>query len=89
MNNKTQDSVKIADFKAHLSQYLRNVRKGRALTLVDRHTPVARVLPYAEGTAQLSIRHATLTPDQVKLSQPHPGKIDVLRYLAEERQGYR
>ena len=89
MKNEAKDSVKIADFKAHLSHYLQNVRKGRALTLLDRHTPVARVLPYAEEAGKLTIRHATLSPAQVKLSAPSPGKIDVLRYLAEERQGYR
>jgi prevent-host-death family protein len=38
-------SVGIADLKARLSQYLRFVRKGRTLMVLDRGTPVARIVP--------------------------------------------
>jgi prevent-host-death family protein len=37
--------VGIADLKARLSHYLRAVRKGRTLTVLDRGTPVARIVP--------------------------------------------
>jgi prevent-host-death family protein len=39
--------VDVADLKARLSEHLRAVRKGRTLTVVDRSTPVARIVPYA------------------------------------------
>jgi prevent-host-death family protein len=38
--------VGIADLKARLSEHLRAVRKGRTLTVLDRDTPVARLVPY-------------------------------------------
>jgi len=49
-------SVNIADLKAHLSEYLRDVRRGRELTVMERTTPVARIVPYAAGTAVLEVR---------------------------------
>ncbi len=89
MKNPGKTTVQIADFKAHLSEYLRNVRNGHPLTLVDRHTPVAQVVPYSGKPGQLVVRKATLRPDQVKLLAPYYKKIDVMRYLAEERQSWR
>lgn len=89
MKNTEKTTVKIADFKAHLSEYLRNVRNGHPLTLVDRHTPVAQVVPYSDKPGRMVVRKATLRPAQIKLSAPFHKKIDVLRYLSEERQSYR
>lgn len=37
--------VGIADFKAHLSRYLREARDGGAIVVTDRGTPVARLGP--------------------------------------------
>jgi prevent-host-death family protein len=39
--------VRIADLKARLSEHLRSVRNGGTLTVLDRDTPVARIVPYA------------------------------------------
>ncbi len=89
MRNAEKTTVKIADFKAHLSEYLRNVRNGHPLTLMDRHTPVAQVVPYSDKPGKLVVRKATLRPDQIKLTAPFYKKMDVLRYLSEERQSYR
>jgi len=89
MKNETKDSVKIADFKAHLSQYLRSVRDGHPLTILDRHVPVAQVVPYSGKAGKLVVRKAILRPSQVKLTAPPFKKIDVMRYLAEERQSWR
>ena len=33
-------TIGIADLKAHLSEHLHAVRKGRSLTVLDRNTPV-------------------------------------------------
>ncbi len=89
MKHQPKDKVKIAEFKAHLSQYLRNVRAGHPLTLMDRETPIARVLPFTNEKEKLVIRHATLRPDQVHFPPRVKKKIDILKYLAEERQSYR
>jgi len=35
----------IADLKAHLSQYLRVVRGGEEVTVLDRETPIATIVP--------------------------------------------
>jgi prevent-host-death family protein len=40
-------SVGIAELKARLSEHLRSVRKGRTLTVLDRGTPVAQIVPCA------------------------------------------
>jgi prevent-host-death family protein len=41
------NSVNIADLKNNLSRYLARVREGAELTVLDRDTPVARILPFA------------------------------------------
>jgi prevent-host-death family protein len=38
--------IRVAEFKARLSAYLRAVREGRSLTIFDRDTPIARVVPF-------------------------------------------
>jgi hypothetical protein len=43
--NEVMRKVGIADLKAHLSQHLRKVRGGRTLTILDRDTPIARIVP--------------------------------------------
>lgn len=44
------DSVKIAQLKNHLSRYVGYVREGAELIVVDRDTPVARLIPFAPRT---------------------------------------
>lgn len=39
-------TVKIANLKANLSQYLDYARQGGEVTVFDRNTPVARIVPY-------------------------------------------
>ena len=48
--------VRIADLKARLSEHLRTVGNGETLTVLDRDTPVARIVPYA--AQPLEIRKA-------------------------------
>jgi prevent-host-death family protein len=43
--------VKIADLKNNLSRHLARVRKGREITVYDRDTPVARIVPFVPGDA--------------------------------------
>ncbi len=39
--------VNIADLKNNLSRHLARVRKGGEITVMDRNTPVARIIPFA------------------------------------------
>ena len=50
------NTVRIADLKARLSEYLRRVRRGHEVTVLDRQTPIARIVPYGAGAAALEVR---------------------------------
>jgi len=49
-------SVRIADLKSRLSEHLRKVRAGRSLTILDRDTPIARIVPWRNGDTSLRVR---------------------------------
>jgi prevent-host-death family protein len=83
-----KNSVGIAELKSRLSEYLRMVRRGKPLTIMDRERPVARLVPYIEGTPQLIVREAARRvprPADVALPAPIPLDVDVVRLLLEER----
>lgn len=81
--NLVMKNVGIADLKARMSEYLREVRKGRVLTVLDRHTPVARIVPY--GAEPLEVRRATRRARDLVLP-PRPARpTDSLRLLLEDR----
>jgi prevent-host-death family protein len=50
--------AKVSALKAHLSEYLAEVRGGETVVVCDRNTPIARLLPYEEGEG-LRIREPT------------------------------
>ncbi len=89
MKNTDKNSVRLADFKAHLSRYIRGVRQGRPLTLLDRQMPVAQVVPYSEKPGKLAVRPAIRKSGQVRFPAPPGKRLDVVRFAAEERQRYR
>ena len=37
--------VNISNLKAHLSKHLRHVRRGYTVTIMDRDTPIAEIVP--------------------------------------------
>ena len=76
--------VGIADLKAHLSQHLRRVRGGRTITVVDRETPVAQIVPY-DVAAALEIRRATRKPGELHLPAPLAKVTDSLTVLLQDR----
>jgi len=83
------DTVRITDLKARLSEYLRAVRRGRTLTVLDRDRPVARIVPCDTERRPLTVRSPR--PGAVRLARVSlpPAlrvKVDVLALLAEERQ---
>jgi antitoxin (DNA-binding transcriptional repressor) of toxin-antitoxin stability system len=85
---RVQNSVGIADVKAHLSELLREVRRGRKFTLLDRKTPVACLIPYTQASEPLPVRHAQGLLRDVSLLPPVRG-VESLSALLEERQGSR
>jgi prevent-host-death family protein len=76
--------VGIADLKAHLSEHLRKVRAGRTLTVVDRNTPVAKIVP-VETESALEIRRATRKPRDLRIPPPPARPTDSLAVLLEDR----
>jgi prevent-host-death family protein len=73
------ERVGIADLKAHLSEHLRKVRSGTALTVVDRGNPVAQIIPFSPGPERLTIRPARSAGilADVPLPPPLPAQSDV------------
>jgi antitoxin (DNA-binding transcriptional repressor) of toxin-antitoxin stability system len=64
--------VGVADLKAHLSRHLRTVRSGRTITVFDRDTAVAQIVPY-DAAGPLEIRRATRKPSDLRVP-PAPSK---------------
>ena len=88
----TMRSVNIAELKAKLSEYLRHVRAGHELTVLDRSTPVARLVPMDAGAGAVRTRrpmrrHPSI--QAVPLPQPLQLEFDILDLLLQERQGGR
>jgi prevent-host-death family protein len=84
--------VGIAELKARLSEYLRQVRRGHVVTVVDRATPVAQLVPYPGAASALVIRRprpGAPSPARVPLPPPLSVALDVVDLLLEERQGER
>ena len=77
-------NVRIADLKARLSEHLRSVRNGGTLTILDRDTPVARIVPYV--AQPLEIRKAKRRLRDLK-RPPKPSKrTDSVALLVEDRR---
>lgn len=85
-------NVQVAQLKARLSEYLRAVRRGHALTVRDRDTPIARIEPYRDDALSLAVRQplpAAPRPHRIPLPPPLKVDVDVVALLLEERQGNR
>ncbi len=84
-------TVKIAELKAKLSEYLRIVQSGEPLAVLDRNRPIAQIVPIIENRG-LRVRKpapGTLKPNKVPLPKPAPQDIDVVELLLAERQSHR
>jgi len=76
--------VGIADLRANLSRHLRRVRSGRTLTVLDRGTPVARIVPY-DSKAPLDVRHAVRKRGELRLPPPPRAQTDSVSVLLRDR----
>lgn len=76
--------VRIAELKARLSEHLRSVRHGGTITVLDRETPIARIVPVAAPT--LEIRNATRRLRDLKLPPKPSKRTDSTAVLVEDRR---
>ena len=90
-HNEAMKAVRIAELKARLSEYLRAVRDGETIAVLDRETRVAEIVPVRAPNA-LRIRKPAAgapAPNRVPLPKPSTSKIDVVQVLLETRQSHR
>lgn len=83
-HNLVMSKVGIADLKARLSQHLRRVRRGHTIIVLDRDTPVARIVPY-DSESPLEVRRATKKASQLRLPPPPSAPTDSLKLLLQDR----
>ena len=87
---ETMKRVGIADLKAHLSGYLRNVKRGETLLVMERGTPVARMVPAADLRGGIVTRQPTRELASVKrmLKRLRPVElpVDSVAILLEDRK---
>lgn len=82
-------SVGIAELKSRLSAYLRSVQRGETVVVLDRRTPIARIVPYRGRSRNLSIRKpapGALSPAKVPLPPPVHLDCDIVELLLEDRE---
>jgi antitoxin (DNA-binding transcriptional repressor) of toxin-antitoxin stability system len=77
-------NVGIAELIAHLSEHLRSVRNGGTLTVLDRDTPIARIVPYA--TQSLELRKARRRLRDLELPPKPAKRTDSVALLVEDRR---
>lgn len=90
-HNSGMKEVRIAELKSRLSEYLRAVRGGETISVLDRETPIARIVPVRDRVA-LRIRKpvpGTPPPNRVRLPKPLRLNLEIVDLLLDERQGHR
>lgn len=85
MSTPREKTVRVAELKARLSAYLRAARRGHPVTVCDRDTPVARLVPYEPEIDALSVRRSIRPFREVVLPTPLGRNVDSLSALLEER----
>lgn len=92
MSKCLDETVGIAELKAKLSEHLRRVRRGDSLTVLDRATPVARIVPYEGEATPLSSRNpkpGAPRPGEFEFPAPLNLELDAVELLLEDRQSSR
>ena len=81
--------IKVSEFKAKLSHYLRLIRRGQEIIVVDRNLPIARVSQISEED-EVEISTPSLSIQEVLGGLPKLPSSDIatdsLAILLEERQ---
>ena len=79
-------TAKISELKAKLSGYLAQVRRGATVTVCDRQTPIAQLVPVAGDASGLAVREprdANALPMAPCITLK--GGIDVVELLRADR----
>lgn len=89
--NIVMKQVRIAQLKMRLSEYLREVRRGATISVLDRQTPIAHIVPIRAkpGLVVRKPPEGTPPPGRLKRAKAANLKVDIVRLLLEERQGSR
>ena len=82
--------VRVAELKARLSHYLRLARAGETVTVCDRDTPIARIVPYVQEIGPHRLTMIEPEPGSPKLHEipiPPAPKLDfdIVELLREDR----
>ena len=79
--------ARVSELKARLSAYLSEVRRGETVTVFDRNTPIARIVPFAAEDEQERIEEPTRSLTRLRTLQPIRLRrnIDVVALLREDR----
>jgi prevent-host-death family protein len=83
-----KNHVRIAELKSRLSEYLRRVRRGETITVLDRETPIARLEPVAGDRSRLVVREPAVGAPRLRNLRLPPTlktRTDILDLLAQER----
>jgi prevent-host-death family protein len=76
----------VSELKAKLSGYLAQVRRGATVTVCDRHTPIARLVPFEDDAGGLEIRAPIAAGSLPNAPGVTLGKqIDVVALLRADR----
>jgi antitoxin (DNA-binding transcriptional repressor) of toxin-antitoxin stability system len=81
-------AVRIAELKSRLSQHLREVRRGRVVTVLDRETPIARLVPVGSDDDVVITRPGVEARPLGRVKLPPPTKLgrDVVELLLADRR---
>lgn len=81
-------AVKIAELKSRLSRHLRDVRRGAVVTVMDRETPIARLVPIAsDDDVIITLPASDARPvGQIKLPSAAKVDLDVVALLLADRR---
>ncbi len=79
--------VGIAELKSRLSEYVRAVRDGETVTVLDRNTPVAKIVPiHPPGLRVRKPAPGSLPLKRLPFPPPLDLELDVMELLSEERE---
>lgn len=64
------------------------MRDGQSITVIDRDTPIARIVPYEPESSGLVARKPTsgVPFGKIPLPEPYRGNFDIVEILLMERQ---
>ena len=77
----------VSQLKTRLSAYLAEVRRGETVTVFDRQTPIAKIVPFTVDDQQERIEEPSRSLTQLRALRPIRlrRKIDVVALLREGR----